>query len=175
VRVTIFSGRHVVSGSEDKTLRLWDTVTGKTKRVFKGHTSRVNTTAVLSDGRLVVSGSDDHTMRVWDLAAGKIKRTLEGHTWGVNGVAITADDCYVISGSEDRTLRIWNLTDGKEIIRFTLGGQVTACIVAQDNRTIVAGDGFGRLHFLILIEADETKPAIGDTKVQLLQNKEHAS
>jgi WD40 repeat protein len=148
-------GRHVVSGSDDKTLRLWDAATGKAKRVFKGHTSRVNTTAVLSDGRLVVSGSDDNTIRVWDLAAGKIKRTLEGHTWGVNGVAITADGSYVISGSEDGTLRIWNLTDGTEILRFTADGQVTACNVAQDNRTIVAGDGFGRLHFLIRIEADE--------------------
>ena len=47
-------------------------------------------------------------------------------------------------------------------------GIVTACIAAQDNRTIVAGDGFGRLHFLRLVEADETKPCTGDTKIPLL-------
>ena len=48
----------------------------------------------------------------------------------------------------DNTLRVWDLKDGKEILTFTVDGEVTACIAAQDNRTIVAGDGFGRLHFL---------------------------
>jgi hypothetical protein len=43
----------------------------------------------------------------------------------------------------------------KEILTFTIDASVTACIVAQDNRTIVAGDGFGRLRFLRLVEADE--------------------
>jgi hypothetical protein len=40
--------------------------------------------------------------------------------------------------------------------------------VAQDNRTIVAGDGFGRLHFLRIVDADPMKPLISDTKIQLL-------
>jgi hypothetical protein len=47
--------------------------------------------------------------------------------------------------------------DGKEILMFTLDATVTACTVAQDNRTIIVGDSFGRLHFLRFIEADETK------------------
>jgi hypothetical protein len=32
------------------------------------------------------------------------------------------------------------------------------------NQTIVVGDGFGRLHFLQLVEANPTKPSIGETK-----------
>jgi hypothetical protein len=69
-------------------------------------------------------------------------------------------------------LRVWDLKDGKEILTFTVDGEVTACIAAQDNRTIVAGDGFGRLHFLRLVETDKTKPAIGETKIQLLHREE---
>jgi hypothetical protein len=43
---------------------------------------------------------------------------------------------------------------------------VTACGVAQDDRIILAGDGFGRVHFLQLVEPDETKPApVGEREV----------
>jgi WD40 repeat protein len=188
-------GRHVVSGSRDNTLRVWDLATGETKKTLRGHTSLVNAVAVTPDGRHVVSGSWDNTLRVWDLATGRTKRKLgiqvkkidspfsslkgqaqqkpqsgQGHTGLVSAVAVTPDGRHVVSGSHDNTLRVWDLKDGKEILTFTVDGELTACGAALDNRTIVAGDGFGRLHFLQLVEADKSKPPIGDTKIQLLSN-----
>jgi hypothetical protein len=85
-------------------------------------------------------------------------------------VAVTPAGHHLVSGSKDNTLRVWNLKDGKEILRLTLDARVTECIVAQDNRTIVAGDGFGRLHFLEIVEADPTKPPIADAKVRLMSH-----
>ena len=78
--------------------------------------------------------------------------------------------CTNSSGSDDTTPRVWDLKDEKEILTFTLDATVTACIAAQDNRTIVAGDGFGRVHFLWLVEADKTKPAPSEIKIPLLRN-----
>jgi hypothetical protein len=123
-----------------------------------------------------------YTFRTWGelqtdryLATGEAKTTLQGHTAWVLAVAVTPDGRHVVSGSADTTLRVWDLKDGKEILTFTVDGQVMACIVAQDNRTIVAGDNFGRLHFLRIVEADKTMPAIGDTKIQLLHRREQSS
>jgi WD40 repeat protein len=79
---------------------------------------------------------------------GKSKECFQGHTESVDAVAVTPDGRYVVSGSEDRTLRIWDLKGGKEIVKFTVDGDVRTCVAAQDSRTIVAVDGFGRLHFL---------------------------
>ena len=79
-------------------------------------------------------------------------------------MAVTPDGRHVVSGSWDNTLRVWDLKDRKEILTFTLDAIVTACVVAQDNMTIVAGDSLGRVHFLQLVEADETKSAVRDTK-----------
>ena len=63
----------VVSGSRDKTVRVWDAATGDLLRdPFTGHTDEVNAVAIGQlDGRtVVVSGSDDGTVRVWDAATG---------------------------------------------------------------------------------------------------------
>src|SRR5271165_1997137 len=159
-------GRHVVSGSADHTVRVWDLATGQTKTTLQGHTNAV---VVTPDGRYVVSDSADHTLRIWDLVTGQTKTTLEGHTSWVTAVLVTPDGRYVVSGSADQTLRLWDLKDGKEILTFTLDGEVSACMAARDNRTIVAGDDLGGLHFLQIVEADETRPAIGDTKIPLLE------
>jgi WD40 repeat protein len=148
--------------------------TGETKATLQGHTAGVSAVAVTPDCRHVVSGSEDNTLRVWDLAKGETKTTLQGHTSSVYAVAVTPNGRHVVSGGDDNTLRVWDLKNGKGILTFTVDGQVTACIVARDNRTIVAGDGFGRVHFLQLVEADETKPQIGQAKIRLLQHNDQA-
>jgi len=123
--------------------------------------------ALTPNGRRAVSGSADNTLRVWDLETGETLKTLQGHTSSVGSVALSPDGRQAVSASRDSTLRVWDLKAGKELVTFTIDGIVAACCVAQYNRIIVAGDGFGRLHFLQLVEADKTKPSIGDNKIPL--------
>jgi WD40 repeat protein len=60
----------VISASEDKTLRVWNLMTGEIERTLQGHTGPVNAMAVTPNGRHVVSSSYDSTLRVWDLKDG---------------------------------------------------------------------------------------------------------
>jgi WD40 repeat protein len=145
-----FDGRHVVSGSADHTLRVWNLASGETERTLKGHTDSVTSVAVTPDGRRVVSGSGDHTLRVWNLASGETERTLKGHIAEVTAVAVTPDGHHVVSGSKDYTLRVWNWKDEKKLVTCTVDGVLGTCIVACGGQTIVARDGFGRVHFLQL-------------------------
>ena len=66
-------GTWIVSGGEDKTLRLWDAATGKEKRVLRGHTAGITTVAFNPDGKQLVSGGWDRTLRVWDATSGKAR------------------------------------------------------------------------------------------------------
>ncbi|MDE0313890.1 MAG: hypothetical protein OXM61_03230, partial [Candidatus Poribacteria bacterium] len=56
-------GTTIVSGSDDKTIRLWDTNTGEHIRTLSGHTNSVNGVSFSPDGTTIVSGSDDKTIR----------------------------------------------------------------------------------------------------------------
>ena len=122
--------------------------------------------AVTPNGCRAISASSDETLRLWDLSTGQTIRTLEGHTNSVTAVAVTPDGRRAVSGSYDRTLWLWDLESGEKIATFTGDGEIEGCAVTSDGRKIVAGERSGRVHFVRLVEADETKPQIGDTKIQ---------
>jgi WD40 repeat protein len=57
-------GKQLASGSEDETVRLWDTATGAVLQTLAGHSSHVNTIAFSPDGKQLAPGSDDKTIRL---------------------------------------------------------------------------------------------------------------
>ncbi|MDJ0508613.1 MAG: hypothetical protein QNJ64_05065, partial [Crocosphaera sp.] len=84
-------GLKVVSASDDKTLKLWDLLTGKELLTLTGHNDSVNGVCVTPDGLKVVSASADETLKLWDLLTGEQLLTLTGHNDSVNGVCVTPD------------------------------------------------------------------------------------
>ena len=71
-------GHTLASGSDDKTVRLWDVATGRSLRAFEGHTNWVSSVAFSPDGNTLASGSDDKTVRLWDVATGTLPPRLRG-------------------------------------------------------------------------------------------------
>ena len=100
-----------MSGSGDKTIRVWDAATcAAVGDPLEGHTNWVTSVAFSPDGKRIVSGSDDSTIRVWDLAThAAVGDPLEGHTTSVNSVAFSPDGKRIVSGSRDNTIRVWDV------------------------------------------------------------------
>jgi len=65
-------GTHIVSGSTDNTLRLWDPVSGTHLNSLEGHSRSVKSVAFSPNGTLVVSGSWTELLRIWNTATGAI-------------------------------------------------------------------------------------------------------
>ena len=101
-------GRYALSGSNDKTLKLWDVSSGQAVRTFQGH-SHVYSVAFSPDGRYALSGSGDKTLKLWDVLSGQAVRTWKGHTSAVYSVAFSPDGRYALSGSSDQTFKLWDM------------------------------------------------------------------
>ena len=69
-------GRLVASGSDNRTIKLWDTTTGSLQRTLEGHSGSVRSVAFSPDGRLVASGSDDRMIKLWDATTGFLQQSL---------------------------------------------------------------------------------------------------
>ena len=135
-------GQTLVSGSWDKTIKVWHLVTGELLRTLTGHTDSVNSVAISPDGQTLVSGSWDNTIKVWHLATGELLRTLVGHSHRVNSVAISPDGQTLVSGSNDQTIKVWHLPTG-ELLRTFVGhtGMVRSVAINPDGQTLVSGSG----------------------------------
>jgi len=68
-------GSRICSGSDDRTVRVWEVSSGDCIRTLKGHSSWVNAVAWSSDGSRICSGSDDKTVRVWEVSSGQCVHT----------------------------------------------------------------------------------------------------
>jgi WD40 repeat protein len=145
-------GRSIVSGSRDKTLRLWDANSGRPiGSPLQGHTGMVNSVAFSPDGRRIVSGSNDKTLRLWDANSGRpIGAPLRGHTDWVTSVSFSPDGRRIVSGSysEDKTLRLWDATSRQPIglpLQGHTSGVLTVAFSPDGRRIVSAGDSTLRL------------------------------
>ncbi|MBF0466503.1 MAG: protein kinase [Nitrospirae bacterium] len=141
-------GRIAVSGSLDKTLRLWDTETGTCLKTFTGHADGILSAYMLPDATLIISGSLDKTVRVWDVKSGYCFQTFKGHMEGVTSVFIEPGGRNPLSGSSDETIKLWDTSTGTYLRSFVgHKGDVTSVYLTKDGKLVVSAckDGTIRL------------------------------
>ncbi|TDL24405.1 WD40 repeat-like protein [Rickenella mellea] len=115
-------GKRVVSGSWDRTIRVWDVRTMCIAlEPIEGHYSSVNSVAFSPDGKWIVSGSWDKTVRIWDSEMGTLAVTLNGHTGWVMSVACSPSGKRIVSGSTDKTVCVWDVETERLILGPLLG------------------------------------------------------
>ncbi|KAI8987302.1 WD40-repeat-containing domain protein, partial [Mycotypha africana] len=112
----LISDDRIISCSKDRTLRIWNRITGKCLRVLNDHRAAVN--SVQFRGNIAVSASGDRTIKIWDLETGECLRTLSSHTRGV--ACVEYDGIHIVSGSSDQTIKVWNADTGECL--YTLCG-----------------------------------------------------
>ncbi|KAJ8691471.1 hypothetical protein PTI98_011040 [Pleurotus ostreatus] len=136
-------GAKIVSGSCDKTIRIWDAATGQqVGDALTGHEDEVTSVAFSPDGAQIVSGSCDKTIRIWDAATGQqVGDALTGHEDEVTSVAFLPDGAQIVSGSWDKTIRIWNAATGQQVGDALTGHEywVTSVAFSPDGAKIVSG------------------------------------
>ncbi|KAF7796869.1 hypothetical protein EIP86_008054 [Pleurotus ostreatoroseus] len=109
----------------DAVIRKLNLETGKTLRLFKGHTAPVTTIAFYDkvkgsgDEKLLISGSWDKTVKVWDVETGRVLSSTEAHDDFVKTLLVIPSLDLLISSGSDKLIRFWNLSafeEGKPLV-----------------------------------------------------------
>lgn len=127
--------RWAVSGSFDKTVRIYDLQEGVDVQVCYGHNARVGALITTVDSQQIISASGDATIRFWRLPSGEPGHCLKGHSGEILSLDTSPDGKYLISGSEDKTIQVWDIESG-ERVRVLKGheGSITSVSYARNGR-----------------------------------------
>jgi WD40 repeat protein len=136
-------GYTLVSGSIDKTVRLWDmSHPSNTPLVLRGHEEGVTSVAFSPDGHMLAAGGLEGTVWLWNLSqSNAIIIPLRGHSDVVWSVAFSPDGKRLASGSRDKTVRIWELgqPSASPVVLQEHGDWVWAVVFSPDGRRLASG------------------------------------
>lgn len=130
----------IISGSQDKTIKIWDLNTAKLLHTLSGHNSGIYSLAV-SNNRLV-SSSADRTIKIWDLNSNELMVTLLGHNSHV--YSLSASNDKFASASLDKTIKIWDF-ETKKIYKIIQTGESSALSICIYNDKLIGGLGDGTI------------------------------
>jgi WD40 repeat protein len=132
-------GSRIVSGSRDRTMRVWDGQTFEELGICE-HENEVNSVTFSPDNSLIAVGSDDYTVWIWDARSlGKIAR-LAGHENVVTSVAFFPDGTRIASASWDCTVRIWDAHTYEPLPGLRCSGSVYAIAISPDSTRLALGE-----------------------------------
>jgi WD40 repeat protein len=134
-----------LSGSWDKTARLWEISSAAEVRRFVGHSKFVMSVAFSPDGRYALTGSLDRTARLWDVRLGTGResqpvRAFLGHSGPVYSVAYSPDGRAIATASGDGTARVWDAVTARPLQELRgHNGTVYSVAFSRSGKLIVTG------------------------------------
>uniref|UniRef100_A0A183GPZ5 WD_REPEATS_REGION domain-containing protein n=1 Tax=Heligmosomoides polygyrus TaxID=6339 RepID=A0A183GPZ5_HELPZ len=131
-------GKYIISGSTDRTVKVWSAKDGSLIHTLHGHTSTVRCMSLCRN--ILVSGSRDTTLRAWNVETGVCEQYLSGHVAAVRCVQFDLDDGRIVSGAYDFTIKVWDFETGACL--YTLTGhtnRVYSLLLDAKRNIVVSG------------------------------------
>jgi serine/threonine protein kinase len=133
-------GKILSSGSDDRTVRLWDS-TGKQLASLNDSAGRIKSVAWSPDSKLLAAGAADGTILIWK-ASGELVTSIKAHNSSVNSVAWqnTFSDSYLLaSASEDQTIGLWDSKGRPVQVLSGHKGAVNSVAWSPDGKKLASG------------------------------------
>lgn len=132
-------GSRLISGSEDRTIRIWEVENGLMVASLTGHQTGITAMALSPKGEKLASGDSDGTIIIWDLTSNEQLHVLSNHDGYVSALDWSPDGSRLLSTSWDRTARVWDGETGEELLLLEHGGWVKAAAWSLDGSYLATG------------------------------------
>lgn len=119
-----------VTGSADRTIKVWNLASGELQITLTGHISAVRGLAVSPRHPYLFSCGEDKMVKCWDLETNKVIRSYHGHTSGVYALALHPELDILVSAGRDSVGRVWDMRTKAEIMVLA-GHDHTICSVVS--------------------------------------------
>jgi WD40 repeat protein len=150
-------GQSIATSSADKSIKLWDAISGTCKQTVYGqnktsqnsekdqssnsrHRRWVRGLAYTPNGELLISGSDEGLICIRDASTGRTLNTLMGRTDGIRYFALSLDGKRLAASSEQERIELWDLTDDTCSLWKGYTGWVRSIAFSPDGRTVATTD-----------------------------------
>ncbi|CAG2255121.1 FBXW7 [Mytilus edulis] len=137
VEAVIFDRNILVSGSQDKTVKIWDIKTGRCAHTFEGHQGGVWCLSFFTPN-LILSGSHDGTIKIWNVKERKMARSILAHDGPI--WAMVRHGKILVSVSQDKTAKVWDIS--RCLLLKTLTGHnkpIFAVDMNEDGTLVITG------------------------------------
>lgn len=154
----------IASGSDDRTVSLWNLKTGKQNFTFFGQAGEVHAVAISPDSKMLVAGGFDNKITGWQLNTKALFRSFfvrnspYSHLGCISALAFSRDRKILASSSGDKTIRIWGGYTGE--LKRTLNGHsetVLSLAITPDGQTIVSGSADQTIRIWSLSERQQPR------------------
>ena len=162
-------GTKLLSGSQDKSLRLWNVADGSTLGKLDTP-APVNAVVFLTGDAQIASAHADNVIRLWPLPANPAgespapAKELKSHGGPVNALDFAANQ--LVSGSDDGTVRFWNLENGQPGKTFNHAGPVTGVALRNDGKRLVSAGANNSVKLWNVENAQPLADLKGDVRAQ---------
>lgn len=157
-------GQTIATASDDGTIRLWESSTGRSKAVLTGHRGAIFSVQFARKADFLASGGGDGNLKLWSRSSQKERSSFHHKGGSIRRIAIAPDDATIAVAGTDPAVELWDLADGHQ--RATLEGHASTVynvVFAADGRLLVTGDFGGIIKFWDPATGSELGSFRGDT------------
>ncbi|XP_037038310.1 guanine nucleotide-binding protein subunit beta-2 [Bradysia coprophila] len=140
---------HILTGSGDMKICIWDLESGKKTTEFDAHCGDVVTISLAPDGNTYLTGSVDKTCKLWDVRETSPRQVFVGHSADVNSVCYHPSGQGFATASEDKSARLFDIRSDQQIASYAppnANSGFTSCALSLSGRYILCGSDDNDIH-----------------------------
>lgn len=110
------SGNYAITGSEDKTAKLWDLSSGELKHTWQ-HRNKLSTVALSHDDRYALSNAALSQTKIWKISNGKLHKEIGPRLITLSAAKFSDNNKFLLIGHTTERIDLWKVKTGK-LVKF---------------------------------------------------------